>query len=232
MLNHQNQGFGGLMKIVLISCSNVLHKKDNSISTRVCELAKKIAGQQKASVQTEILQLCDYKLANCIFCGRCSDEGRCAYDPAFNSLYQKLCESDAIILVVPFYSAIPSKVSMLMEKINQLYYTAWIKQPQAKFTLSGKKTAIIAHGGSVLRDNPAAAANYRELLLKPLNYSLKSLGLDVVGGGVENAQGVLFGVEGYTETADSIFPDMLHNWEEIEAIISPLMTGVIASIGP
>jgi hypothetical protein len=86
---------------------------------------------------------------------------------------------------------------------------------------------VIAHGGSVLRDNPAAAANYRELLLKPLNYSLKSLGLDVVGPGTENARGVIFGVEGFTESAASIFPDMLHNWEEIETIITPLVTGVI-----
>jgi multimeric flavodoxin WrbA len=214
------------MKIVMISCSNVLHKKDNSISTQVCELAEKVAGQQRQAVITETVQLCDYKLVNCIFCGRCADGGGCAYDPAFNAVYQKLRDSDAIILVVPFYSVIPSKLSMLLEKINQLYYTAWIEQPQAKFTLAGKKIAVIAHGGSVLRDNPAAAENYSELLLRPLNYSLKSLGLDVVGPGNENARGVLFGVEGYKKSQDSIFPDMLHNWQDIEAIISPLLTSV------
>jgi multimeric flavodoxin WrbA len=106
------------MKIVLISCSNVLHKKDNSISTRVCELAGKIARRQKQSILTETLRLCDYKLVNCIFCGRCSDEEQCAYDAGFNAIYQKMCASDAIILVVPFYSVIPSRVTMLMEKTN------------------------------------------------------------------------------------------------------------------
>ncbi len=215
------------MKIVMISCSNVLHKKDNSISTRVCELAEKVAGQQKQAVITETVRLGDYKLINCIFCGKCADGAGCVYDPAFNAVYQKLCKSDAIILVVPFYSVIPSKLTMLIEKINQLYYTAWIEQPQAKFTLSGKKIAVIAHGGSVLRDNPAAAVNYRELLLKPLNYALKSLGLDVVGPGNENARGVIFGVEGYTESAVSIFPDMLHDWEAIETIISPLVNAIV-----
>ena len=211
------------MKIVMVSCSNVLHKKDTSISTRVCELAERVAGQQKQAVITETVRLCDYKLVNCIFCGKCADGAGCAYDPAFNAVYQKLCDSDAIILVVPFYSVIPSRLSMLLEKINQLYYTAWIEQPQARFSLSGKKTAVIAHGGSVLQDNPAAAVNYVELLLKPLNYALKSLGLDVVGPGNENARGVIFGVEGYAESADSIFPDMLHDWEAIEAMISPLV---------
>jgi multimeric flavodoxin WrbA len=63
------------MKIVLISCSNVMHKKDNCISTQVCELAEKIARRQKPGILTETLRLCDYKLANCIFCGWCSDEG-------------------------------------------------------------------------------------------------------------------------------------------------------------
>jgi multimeric flavodoxin WrbA len=217
------------MKIVLISCSNVLHKKDSSISTRVCEFAGKIARRQKDGILTETLRLCDYKLVNCIFCGRCSDQGRCAYDPGFNAVYQKLCESDAILLVVPFYSVIPSKLTMLMEKINQLYYTTWIERPQAKFTLAGKPIAVIAHGGSVLRDNPAAAVNYAELLLKPLNYSLKSLGLDVVGPGNENARGVFFGVEGYKKSPDSIFPDMLHNWQEVEAIISPLVASLTSS---
>jgi multimeric flavodoxin WrbA len=192
----------------------------------VCELAEKIACRQREGVVTETLQLCDYKLANCIFCGRCADEGRCAYDAGFNAVFQKLCQSDAFILVVPFYSVIPSKVTMLMEKINQLAYTAWIKHPQAQFTLAGKRAAIIAHGGSVLRDNPAATINYTELLLKPLNYSLKSLGLDVVGPGDENALGVVFGIERFAESEDSIFPDMLHNWEEVEAVISPLVTRI------
>ena len=50
------------MKIVLISCSNVLHKRDTSISTRIGELAGKIASRQKEGVLTETPRLCDYKL--------------------------------------------------------------------------------------------------------------------------------------------------------------------------
>jgi len=53
---------GGRMKIVLISCSNVLNKRDTSISTRIGEIAGKIASRQKEGVLTETLRLCDYKL--------------------------------------------------------------------------------------------------------------------------------------------------------------------------
>jgi multimeric flavodoxin WrbA len=216
------------MKILFISCSNVFHKKEDSISTRVCELAAKLVRQQREEILTETLRLAEYKLVNCIFCGRCMDEQQCAYDGGFNTLYPKLCESDAIVFVIPFYSVVPSKLTMLLEKLNQLYYTGWIKHSQAKFSLSGKRCAIIAHGGSILHDNPAAISNYIELLLKPLNYSLQSLGCEMVGTDDREVKGAIFGVTGYGKNPASIFPDMLHDWDEIEKIIAPLVTRVIA----
>jgi hypothetical protein len=114
-----------------------------------------------------------------------------------------------------------------MEKVNQLYYTAWLKNPDTAFALIGKKVAVIAHGGSVLPDNPDIVNVYRNLLLKPLHYSLRSFGMDVVGLDGNSDKGVLFGVDGYNNKEEEIFPDMVHNWNAIKETITPLVNQLI-----
>ena len=215
------------MKILCVSCSNVRHKKNESASTKVCELVAEIARRKQESIAVETIQLVDYKLSNCIFCGQCQKDERCVYDEDFNQIYQKVKESDRVILVVPFYSVIPSKLIVIMEKVNQLYYTAWLKNPDTTFAFRGKKIAVIAHGGSVLHGNPDVVKVYRSLLLKPLNYSLTSFGFDVVGLDEDIVKGALFGVEGYINRDDVIFPDMVHNWDTVKDTISPLVNKLI-----
>lgn len=209
------------MKITCISGSNVMHQTGNSISTTVCELAERILHAAQPDLQTQTLRLADYDLRNCVFCGNCMAHEQCQYDSAFNTLYAQFHSSDAFVFVVPFYSVIPSKLTMLMEKLNQIYYTAWLKNPNQKFALAGKKAAVIGHGGSILEHNPRVAAYYRDLLLKPLHYSLQSLGFEVMGA--ENEKGAIFGVKGYKKEEDSIFPHMMHDLGEIEEIITPLV---------
>jgi multimeric flavodoxin WrbA len=190
-------------------------------------LIKEIVQERQGSIHVETIRLVDYKLSNCIFCGQCLHAEQCIYDEDFNQIYQKLKESDRIVLVVPFYSVIPSKLTMIMEKVNQIYYTAWLKNPDLAFALRGKKIAVIAHGGSVLQDNPNVEQVYRSLLLQPLHYSLTSFGFDVVGLDGDHVQGRTFGVEGYDNREDAIFPDMIHNWIEIKDTISPLVDQLI-----
>jgi len=215
------------MKLLCISCSNVLHKKDESASLKVCDLIQEIVQDQEKPVQVETLRLVDYELSNCIFCGRCLEQGQCIYDDAFNQIYQEMQESDGLVLVVPFYSVVPSKLTMIMEKVNQIYYTTWLKNPDQTFSLGGKKAAIIAHGGSILQDNPQAQKAYQDLLLKPLNYSLASFGFDVVGLDGDDVKGVVFGVEGYDSRDDAVFPDMVHNWSAIKDTIAPLVSQLV-----
>ena len=215
------------MKLLCISCSNVLHKKDESASTKVCDLIQEIVQEQQGPVRVEALRLIDCELSNCIFCGHCVEGGKCIHDDAFNQIYQEMQESDGLVLVVPFYAVVPSKLTMIMEKVNQIYYTAWLKNPEHPFPLRGKKAAIIAHGGSILQDNPQSRKAYQDLLLRPLNYSLASFGFDVVGLDGDDVRGVVFGVEGYDSRDGAVFPDMVHNWEAIKATVAPLVNRLI-----
>ncbi|MHA2273400.1 MAG: flavodoxin family protein [Candidatus Hodarchaeales archaeon] len=214
------------MKILCISGSNVQHKRKSSASTKICQKIERIIEEKsEAKIDRETIALLDFKLTPCIFCGKCVENSKCAYDEGFNAIYSKIENSDGIIVVVPHYAIIPAKLTMMMEKLNQIYYTAWIRDPNAKFALAGKKVAIIGHGGSDER----SFDHYKEYLIKPLNYLFGSLQFQVIGISEQTPKGEVFGVTGMKETEDSIFPDMVHDWDNIEERITPL---VLATISP
>ena len=216
------------MKLLCISCSNVLHKGPDSASTRVCHLVEQLARQSQPELVTTTLSLVDFKLKNCLFCGQCRDAGRCTSDEQFNALYAQLCASDRIVLVVPFYAIVPAKLTMLLEKLNQIFYTAWLRNPDEPSALRGKKVVLVAHGGSNLTDNPEAAQNYRALLLKPLNYCWNSLGTELIGPEVDAVKGIVFGVTGYETVDGAVFPEMVHDWQGIEELLTPLAAELVS----
>jgi multimeric flavodoxin WrbA len=204
------------LKVLGISASNVHHKRDESTSTRVVRMALKLLTMMMEA-QVESIHLLDYDLQPCIFCGHCLETGNCTRDPAFNRLHSKILESDAIILVCPHYSVIPAKLTMAMEKMNQIYYTASIADSHSHSPYQDKKVGLIAHGGG----DESSYQQYQEMILKPLGYLFKSLKFDLVSLGERN--GVVFGVRGFEETDTSIFPDMVHDWDEVENAIMPLI---------
>lgn len=191
---------------------------------KTCQIIERIIEEKSAAkIDSETIALLDFSFTPCIFCGKCVENSKCAYDEEFNAIYSKIENSDGIIVVVPHYAIIPTKLTMMMEKLNQIYYTAWIRDPNAKFALAGKRVAIIGHGGSDER----SFAHYQEYLIKPLNYLFGSLQFQVIGIEDQTPKGVVFGVTGMNETEESIFPDMVHDWDDIEERITPLVLAII-----
>ena len=167
--------------------------------------------------EVESVHLLDYDFQSCIFCGQCLETGNCAWDPAFNRFHNKILASDGVILVCPHYSVIPAKLTMAMEKMNQIYYTAWIADSHSVSPYQGKKIGLIAHGGG----GEDRFQHYRNMILYPLSYLFESLKFDLVSLG--ERKGVVFGVEGFEKTDTSIFPNMVHDWDLVENTITPLI---------
>jgi len=206
------------MKHLCISASNVRHKRKDSASTKTCELIKGIIKDENN--QVEILKLMDYKLKPCKFCGSCIKDGYCTKKDDFNKIFEKIKKSDFLYFVIPHYSIIPSKLSIIFEKINEIFYTGWINDNDFEWELKGKKAFIIAHGGSNLEENPKIKELYNNNIVNPMIYLLKSLGLEVEEK--EGNQSYIFGIKSMKVNKKSIFPDMIHDWEKIEKDLKEL----------
>ena len=118
------------MKIVCISASNTAYMGENSASTQVCRLIKKVVLNNIPEASVKIIPLMNQKISFCLLCGDCSEDGRCPYDDSFNYIYSNLKKADVLFFVVPHYSPLPSKLLALFEKIHEVLYGNLIKIPQ------------------------------------------------------------------------------------------------------
>jgi multimeric flavodoxin WrbA len=221
------------MKITCISAANVEGARDNSASVHACEIVRErvLAGHQDAAV--EIVPLLDFEMNPCRMCGQCLKTERCARDDAFNQVFEKMIAADGLFIVVPHYAPLPSKLMMLAEKLEEIYFINWCDHPGYRFPLDQKPAGVIGHGGQKMQED--TLAYYEKTLVEPVANSLRSVSMRVIGldGGCAQAasHGVTFGIQKLSKRADSIFVDIEHDWLEIRQRIAPLVDGVMAAVG-
>jgi multimeric flavodoxin WrbA len=214
------------MKVLCIACSNVEAARGRSASTRACELVGELLAEQAPpGLEVEILTLLDYDLVPCRMCGSCLKTGTCERDEAFNTLFSKMQSADVLFLAVPHYAPIPSKVMILLEKLEELAYLNWCQDQTYRFPLAGKPVGLIAHGG---QSAPEALPYYKTALLDPLAGAAASVGMRLVGAGEAWPNGVTFGVREIVKRPDAIFVDIEHDWEAVRERIRPLVMNMLA----
>lgn len=214
------------MKVLCISASNIERAREHSASTRTCELVRdQLLAEFGSAVEVEILRLIDYELIPCRMCGKCFESLQCADDPAFNQVFDRLTNADAVIIVSPHYTPIPSKLVMLFEKLEEMVYLRTSVDPNYRYVLYGKPVGIIAHGGQ--RDEDGRALSYyKTSLLDPIATALSIVHMKVIGAGEGWPYGVAFGVQDIRLERSSIFLDIRHNWELVKERIAPLVRNV------
>jgi len=213
------------MIVTCIAASNVQRRGSNSTSTRVCGLVKDLISKRVGEqAQVEVIALSDFELKPCVMCGECANTARCIYDHAFNEIFAKISQSDALFIVVPHYAPIPAKLMMLFEKFQEMAFLHYLAKKKG-YPLVGKKVGIIAHGGQP--ESEETLTYYANELLKPVANSLASVGMKIIGTGADQPQGVVFGITGMTEQADKLLPEFTHDWNKIRARITPLVEAVI-----
>jgi len=148
-------------------------------------------------------------------------------DPAFNQVYEKMIGADAIFLVCPHYVLIPSKVVMLLEKLQEMAYLSYCVDPEFHITLYNKPIGIIAHG----EQGPEALLYYKKALLDPLASAFASVQAKIIGAGEQWPTGVVFGTTDITKRTDSIFVDITHDWDCIRTSLTPLLNNVLQYLG-
>jgi multimeric flavodoxin WrbA len=214
------------MNILCISASNISVAKGHSASTRTCELVRDILAADGARANVEIAPLIDYELKPCRMCGQCFKTGRCANDPAFNMLHQKMVAADAIFLACPHYAPIPSKVMIVLEKLEEMLFLKSCADANYRSPLWHKPIALIAHGGQTAEALPY----YKTALLDPLAGAFASVQMQVVGAGEGWPNGATFGIKSIALPAGSIFVTIEHDWDDIRQRITPLVRNVVAAL--
>lgn len=213
------------MKIICVSASNVELAREVSASTKTCEMSRELILTEH-SAQVEILWLIDYEMNPCRMCVNCLETGKCVRDDAFNHIHKNLAEADAVFMVCPDYAPLPSKVMMLLEKMEEICYINWCQDQKYQTVVFEKPIELVAHGGQ-----PTKAASYYETaLLDPLALSFSSIQMKVVGARELSPNGVAYGVRNFGLIPDSIFVEIEHDWEDIRSRLTPLVKNVLGQI--
>jgi hypothetical protein len=215
------------LNILSISASNVEGAREFSASTRTCNLIRSRVLERQPTAEVKILTLIDHEIRPCRMCGKCLETGHCSLDSAFNQVYEEMVRADAIFLVCPHYAFIPSKVVILLEKMQEMAYLGYCVNPDYRFTLYKKPVGIIAHGGQ----GSEALPYYQKMLLAPLAYAFASVQAKITGAGEQSPNGVVFGVTGISQRKDSIFVDISYDWDGIRDNLEPLIMSVLDNIG-
>lgn len=75
------------------------------------------------NIETELITLAGKKINHCSNCNRCIDNNKCAQEDDFDSIYQKVLNSDGLILGSPVYVGAPT--SLLMAFLQRVTYVAF-----------------------------------------------------------------------------------------------------------
>lgn len=212
------------MNFVFISASNVERARESSASTRACELLADAVRGEYPDAEINILRLLDYHLTPCSMCGGCIKTERC-HDTAFNKIYAALKAADGIFMVCPHYAPFPSKVMILLEKLQEIVFLKSTLDENYKFPLAGKPAGVVAHGGMT----EEALPYYEKSLLTPLAQSMASVGLKIQPASEEQKRGVVFGIQSLTLPPGERFVKIEHDWGTIEARLRPLAHAVAAA---
>lgn len=178
--------------MLIISASNIIPSQNNSKSLQTAERIKRGLLEVK-NISIEIADLRDYYVSFCIMCEKCALTQKCIQDEDFNLLFDRWNAHDDVILVVPHYALIPSKLLCIFEKIQEMYYLNYCSGKQNN---QHKNVLIIAHGGMTEKYEDVYMSN----IIKPLKSIIESIGSTVINDMIKNQ--LCFGVKKYLDSRD------------------------------
>lgn len=194
------------MKAICISASNMMSTNTESTSYKISEeVAKSL---EDIGIMCEIIDLRDYTLSPCIGCGGCFDSRRCSKDTGFNDIYNKVVQSDLVLFVSPHYAPIPAKLSMLLEKMEEITFLHWWKDNTYKSEMHNLPAGIISHGGG----SDWALSSYKAMVNDTIANALDTIQCRIIPYDSEWNTGISLPVM-RVEEENSIFPVQKYDWE-------------------
>jgi len=194
----------------------------------VCKLIEELINKgTSCNADISIVSLIEYEFKPCIGCGECYKLNRCHNDNYFNSIYNLLCNTDALFIVSAHYAPIPSKLSMLLEKVEQVAFLKRYNDETYRSPLFGKPVGIIGHGGGTEEIHKFYKASVIDTIWNALSYPVE---MNVIGVDDEQPRGVTFPAKSVTKVDNSIFPKQEYDWDDIKMRVAPLVNNVLGKL--
>jgi len=214
------------MKVLCISAANMKYAADKSTSLLTCQIIENIIKNKlhKNDVQVAVVKLVNAELSPCTGCGECFMTGRCGINDDFNDIYAQIAAAQAVFIVSPHYTPIPSKLCMLLEKMEQISYLPWFHDNHHQPEVRQIPVGIIAHGGG--SDEPTLRS-YKAMVLDTIANALQTAMMEVVGLNEDWPTGVVFPAKEVQRDSSSPFPIQFYDWADIENRVSPLVMKVM-----
>lgn len=148
-----------VMKIIGINAS----PKGNASNT--LQLVKSVLeGVESERAETELVDLYKLHIEYCTACGACYATGECPLFDDFTELFEKLLNTDGIVLGAPNYiNSVPAPMKALFDRLSDAIHCQM---------LTGKFGSSVCTAGGSGEDE----------VLKYMNGVLMNLGVTVVGG--------------------------------------------------
>ncbi len=159
-------------------------------------------------------------------CAGCLQTCSCKRDNAFNEVFQQICSADAIFFVCLHYAPFPSKVMILLEKIQEMVFLNSCQDKNFSFSHTGIPVGLVVHGGQM----ESALDYYQKYFLQPLALSFSSCGFKVIGADEEWKNGIAFGIKNISMPEGEIFCKIDHDWSVIKPRLYPLVKNVLTSV--
>lgn len=213
------------MKVLCISSSNIINKNlEESTSYLICKSIINSLGDK--NVQSEIidLRLCIFN--PCIGCGKCYTTHRCCCDAEFNVIYEKIISSDAVFIVSAHYAPIPAKLSMILEKMEQITFLHWGRNNLYKSEVYDLPTGVISHGGGA----NWALQEYKRMVNDTIGNALNTIQMKLIPYSKDWNTGISLPVKNAKFINEDIFPKQDYDWEEINKTIAKYAGMVISEV--
>jgi multimeric flavodoxin WrbA len=107
-------------------------------------LEQAIAGAESVGAEVDHVILSRLNVGPCIECNRCFETGRCAVQDDFQELYDKILESDAIMLASPiFFMHLDAQTKAFIDRFQCLWARQQVlKEPLPPPASGGKRRAL------------------------------------------------------------------------------------------
>lgn len=149
---------------------------------------------------------------------------KCIYDDNFNKIFSLLSSADGLFIVSPHYAPIPAKLSILLEKTEQLAFLKRFNDEQYRSPLYEKPVGIIGHGGGTEEIIKYYKIPVLDTITNALSYPVE---MKIIGVDDKYPNGVVLPVKTVRKDKDSIFPVHEYDWKDIEKRLIPLVNNVL-----